>query len=284
MFLTVFTPTYNRSILLKKLYQSLIVQQEYDFEWLIVDDGSSDDTREVVRKFQQDNFFEIRYIYQENAGKHVAFNRAIKEAKGDYFLCVDSDDRLGFDAVRELKKEAQSMVCGAAGIISLKSLEDGTIIGGEFPINVKYSSLYNLSSVYHCGADRTLVYRSRILEQYCFPVIENEKFMTECVLYDQIDMKYEMKLANIVTTVCEYQEDGLSSNLRKIQINNPVGTALFYRQRLELTKCLKEKWAYKVRCDAFEYLSFKSGQGVQLNAVSRLIGWIVSKYYHFRAK
>lgn len=284
MFLTIFTPTYNRALLLGRLFQSLIIQNESDFEWIIVDDGSLDNTKEMIKKFQINAPFKIKYIYQENSGKHIAFNMAIKEASGDYFLCVDSDDWLSSYSIKELRKEVQNLDDSIAGLISLKSLEDGTIIGGTFPSDVRYSSLYNLASIYHCGGDRTLLYRTNILKKYHFPVFKNEKFMTECVLYDQIDMKYEMKISNIVTMICEYQENGLSSNLRKIQISNPMGTALFYKQRLELAKGIKDKCIYKLRCDAFEYLSYTKNQNLQINILIKIVGWIVSRYYCFKAK
>lgn len=284
MFLTIFTPTYNRQNLLIRLYNSLKEQYNRDFEWLIIDDGSRDHTKQIVEDLMSDKTINIRYIFQENAGKHVAFNRAIKEAKGDFFICVDSDDLLKNNAIKELEKHLANIKDESAGIITLKSTMNGDVIGGKMPDSVEYTTLYKLATIYHCGAERTLVYRTKILQKYCFPVVKNEKFMTECVLYDQIDQDYEMKIANIVTTVCEYQEDGLSSNLRQLQIKNPMGTAIFYEKRISLTNDLKEKMFYKIRAAAFKVIARQRGNEIHLDVFEKLVGNIISKYYYFHAR
>ena len=110
-FLTVFTPAYNRAVTLPRLYESLLRQTCFDFEWLIIDDGSSDDTSRLIHSFTGEGKFPVRYVYKENGGKHTAHNLALEEAEGEWFLCVDSDDTLAPDAV-EMVTQTPARIIG----------------------------------------------------------------------------------------------------------------------------------------------------------------------------
>ena len=282
MLLTVFTPTFNRSLLLERLYRSLVAQSSKDFEWVIVDDGSKDNTEDLVKRYSIEGIISISYIKQNNKGKHVAFNEGVQKSKGEYFLCVDSDDWLEIDAIYKMKSFLRKMNYHSNGIIALKGYENGELIGDPFPLDIKVSNLLELNNVYHCRGERTLVFKTSILKQFKFPVFENEKFMTECVLYDQLDMLYKFHLFNEPITICEYQKDGLSSNLRRLQIDNPKGTAYFYKKRAEYSEHLFEKFSYKLREYAFIYLSKKRDKTEKITLIPRILGGIISRYYILR--
>ena len=217
--ITVFTPTYNRCNLLNRLYQSLISQTNKNFEWLIVDDGSCDDTKQTVDEWIKDNKIKIRYIYQINSGKYVAFNNGVQNAIGDLFFCVDSDDYLPFGAIETIYNVwSNTQLEDVSGIIALKSYTDGKIIGNKICDSIKVASAFELTYKYNCGGERSLVYRTDILKNNLFPVIDGEKFVTECVVYDRIDQNYKLLILNEVLTVCEYQADGLTSNIFKTML------------------------------------------------------------------
>lgn len=285
MFLTIFTPTYNRKNLLPRLFESLKAQSDYDFEWLIIDDGSSDGTDGYFKTIIDKAPFTIRYFRQTNQGKHVAFNKAILEAKGTAFLCVDSDDYLIRNAVQVIK-ESWQIPADCAGIMALKKYENEEILGTVFPDSINKASLYELSCILKYPGERTLIYQTSVLSYYQFPVFPSEKFMTECVLYDQIDQKYKMLLLNIPITVCEYQNNGLSNNLRQIQINNPKGTALFYKNRIKMSKSVFETIKNYIRYSSFLIIVEKDSRNLigKAGLINLLIGNVGKKYYLSKAK
>ena len=115
---TVFTPTYNRKILLQELKKSLDKQSDMDFEWIIIDDGSTDNTTEVVNQWAKDTKYSVKYYKQKNSGKHIAFNKAVEMASGDIFICVDSDDQLTQNAIEKIKSEFQKTSLMDIGVVS----------------------------------------------------------------------------------------------------------------------------------------------------------------------
>ena len=287
MKLTVFTPAYNRANLLPRLFESVKKQKCRDFEWLIVDDGSSDDTGAVVGDFIKASDITVRYIYQENAGKPSAFNNAVKNAKGDLFFCVDSDDILADDAVETICGSWKENQDSISGIIGLKSDFSGKLLCGRIPDKLKKSSLYSLVNKYGCSGEFSLVFRTDILRNNPFPVISGEKFITECVLYDRLDMKYEMVLSDKVLTGCEYQQGGLSDNTYTVQVNNPVGYKLYYMQRLDMALSFRERFGYALRYNAFGYLGKTheydyAGKHKGLVRALKPFGFLLSFYYNGR--
>ncbi|MGG1573186.1 glycosyltransferase family 2 protein [Fictibacillus sp. NRS-1165] len=243
MLLTVFTPTFNREHLLSRLYESLCIQTIMDFEWVIVDDGSTDGTRSLCQNWINEKKIRVRYFYQENSGKMMAHNRGVREAEGDLFLCVDSDDYLIKEAVYEIKKlydKLQSL--NLAGIIAEKGKHDLTPLSGKkLPISVKLSSLNKLYSKYGFKGDTTIVFKTSIIRDFMFPYIKGVKFIPENYVYDQIDEKYQYIIHPQILTICEYRDDGYSNNFTSLLKNNPSGFALYYFQRAKNSKRLKEQ-------------------------------------------
>lgn len=229
--LTVFTPAYNRANTLKRTYESMCRQDCKDFIWLIIDDGSTDNTAELVKAWQrEDNGFCIEYIYKENGGMHTAHNIAYENIHTELNVCIDSDDCLADGAVRKIidfwnthrDKEY-------AGIIALDSDLNGNIIGQGFPENLTETTLTDYYKNGGAG-DKKLVYRTDIINKYPpYPVFEGEKYVALAYKYRLIDQDYKLIVLNDVLCNVDYQEDGSSANMLRQYVKNPKGFA-FWRK------------------------------------------------------
>jgi glycosyltransferase involved in cell wall biosynthesis len=237
MQLTIFTPTYNRAEKLNRVYESLKKQTCFDFEWLIVDDGSNDNTSEVVSEFLKNDFFPVQYIKQNNGGKHRAYNRGLKEANGNYFFCLDSDDFLDNDAVKDILELAD----GKNGVISYKIDEKGNLLSNEISNLNCCMNFQELQSSFGSIGEVSIAFPTKIAKKYTFPEFDGEKFVTEAVVYDRLDLELKYHILPRVTTICEYQEDGLSNNLNKIMKANPASYCLYFMQRIDMQQKLKNK-------------------------------------------
>ena len=229
--LTVFTPAYNRAHTLPRTYESLCQQKCKDFIWLIVDDGSQDNTAELIRQWQaRDNGFEIRYIYKENGGMHTAHNTAYEHIDTELNTCIDSDDKLAPDAVEKiLRKWDQVKDQGYAGIIGLDADFEGKIIGKGFPEGLTETTVVGYYAAGGSG-DKKLVYRTDIINQYPpYPVFEGEKYVSLAYKYRLIDQTYKMAVLDEVLCNVEYQPDGSSGTMWKQYLKNPRGFA-FWRK------------------------------------------------------
>ena len=229
--LTIFTPAYNRAHTLPRTYESLLQQDCKEFIWLIVDDGSQDNTAELVRQWQsQDNGFEIRYIYKENGGMHTAHNTAYENIDTELNTCIDSDDRLAAGAVRKiLSKWELVRDRGYAGIIGLDSDFDGHIIGKGFPESMTETSVIGYYAAGGSG-DKKLVYRTEIINKYpSYPVFEGEKYVALSYKYRLIDQDYKMAVLDEILCNVEYQPDGSSNTMWRQYLKNPKGWA-FWRK------------------------------------------------------
>lgn len=279
--LTVFTPTYNRADKLPQLYESLCCQSCYDFEWLIIDDGSSDDTPTQVQEFLSETRFSVRYIQKENGGKHTAYNLALEQARGEWFLCVDSDDYLADCAVEKLLNKLQD---GMNGLIAYKEDVGGRLLSGQFPTRLEREKMHRLGMVHGCGGEFTMVFSTAFARKFPFPVFPGERFVTECVVYDRMDCFTELALLPEVITVCEYQEDGYSRNANAIMKNNPNGYCLYFLQRIDLQVRLLPRIAHAGKYWCFRWISGNrvltyQGKNKLLVALSALPGVLFRIYY-----
>ncbi|WP_082680424.1 glycosyltransferase family 2 protein [Caviibacter abscessus] len=220
---TIFTPTYNRKDKLKRLYDNLLEQTYKDFTWLIIDDGSRDGTKEIIKDFIG---LDVKYIYKSNAGKQRAYNDAIEIADTKYFICLDSDDYYTSDALYKIKKILDKSDEKIAGLAYLSKYENGDIIGTKF--NVKRANHFDIYNKYKVTGDKGLCFKLEILKKYRFKVFENEKFTTEAYLYNKIARDYEMLCLNEYLEIKEYLENGLTSKYDKLLTSNPKGQALYY--------------------------------------------------------
>lgn len=229
--LTVFTPAYNRAHTLPRTYESLCRQDCKDFVWLVVDDGSSDNTADLVRSWQkQENGFEIRYLYQENGGMHTAHNAAYEVIDTELNVCIDSDDCLADGAVKKiLDKWCSVKDLGYAGIIGLDADLDGKLIGKGFPDGLTETTLTGYYAAGGSG-DKKLVYRTDIIRQYPpYPVFEGEKYVALAYKYRLIDQDYKLAVLDEVLCNVEYQADGSTGTMWKQYLKNPKGFA-FWRK------------------------------------------------------
>ena len=229
---TVFTPTFNRKELLEKLYESLQKQTFKDFEWLIVDDGSTDGTKEKVEEFLSEKKLEIKYYFKENGGKQRAYNFATEKANGELFICLDSDDEYvenGLEIILKYWKKYEKN-SDIAGMGYLSTYPNREIIGSSFPEKEMISTQFEIYNKYGVKGDKGLMFRTEIIKKYKFPVFEDEKFITEAVVYNRICEKYKMVYVNEKIEIKEYQEDGLTAKYNNLLLRNPKGQALYHNE------------------------------------------------------
>ncbi len=230
--ITIFTPTYNRAYCLNDCYESLKVQTCKDFIWLIIDDGSTDDTRQKVAVWKEEGDVDISYCFQENKGMHAAHNKAYELIDTELNVCIDSDDYMPRDAVEKIiqhwKRYGNSSV---SGIMGLDSNRNGTIIGTAFPEELKQSTLFHLYHKHGVTGDKKLVYRTELTKRYPYPLFEGEKYVGLAYKYHMLDKDYELLLMNEVLCCVEYLSDGSSQNMLSQYLKNPQGFA-FYRKEL----------------------------------------------------
>lgn len=279
--LTIFTPTFNRAKKLKRVYDSLLSQSDKNFEWLIVDDGSTDDTNEIVKEFST-NKFPIRYYKKENGGKHTAYNYALELANGEFILCVDSDDWLSENAVwmisQTLSKENANI------LMSYKSDQNGKLLSNPFPTIVNRAGILELSHCYQCTGEFSLIFRTEYARNYPFPVFKGERFITESVVYDRMFVSEKAVLLPEVITVCEYQNDGLTNNLNEIMKKNPAGYCLYFMQRIDVEYDIKKRISAIGKYHCFyirskeKKIRYRGKYKILVHLLSPL-GWIVYYYY-----
>lgn len=250
--LTIFTPTYNRAYTLHKCYESLKRQTNKNFKWLVIDDGSTDNTKELILNWQKEADFEIKYIYKKNGGMHTAHNTAYENIDTEINVCIDSDDYMPDDAVEKiLKAWEENKADDIAGIAGLDSYKSGEIIGTKFPENLKKSKLFDLYNKYKVKGDKKLVYRTELTKKYKYPEFEDEKYVGLAYKYHKIDENYKLALVNEVFCVVEYMDDGSSKNMLQQYRSNCKGWTFY---RLENLKIPNTSLMYKVK-ESIHYVS-----------------------------
>lgn len=242
MKITVFTPTYNRAYIIDELYNSLKKQTFIDFEWLIIDDGSTDCTYEKVKNWSADNTkFPIRYYKFENSGKQKEINRALDLARGELFFTVDSDDLLTADALDKINQWEKTIpqcekFCGFAG-------SDGDMTGkainpifSEEYVDATFFNRYAETGMF-IGHDRPWVFYTDVHRQYRYPEFEGEKFIAEAVVWNRMAKDgYQIRCFNDVIYLIEHQEDGYTKKISQILIQSPKGYGLWKAEQMSFLK------------------------------------------------
>lgn len=237
--LTVVTPTYNRACVLYKCYESLVNQTSNDFIWMIVDDGSTDDTKNIVDRWTEDNKIEILYYKKSNGGKASALNFALEKVNTEYWVCLDSDDTFSRIAVKmainELEKiRYDSRYCG---LIALRNAPNGEVLGGKrIPVGIDEATIMEIYDRYKIRSEFIQFYKTKITSEYRFPIIPGEKFISPEYFSKEINRKYKFKISQETYCYCEYLPDGLTR--RKIDVikKNPKGYTLIMLQGFELSE------------------------------------------------
>lgn len=249
--LTIFTPTFNRVDTLKDLYSSLCSQINMDFEWVIIDDGSRDNTKSVVEEWMRNSPFPIIYKYKINEGKHIAINEGVKLASGEWFFIVDSDDKLTDDAVEKVLYYCNSISRDNtfAGVVGLRGDSAGRVwenwhTNNNFISSAKINSIKKFNHFidansieyrykYKIAGDRAEVVRTEIMRKFPFPQFKDEKFLVESYLWLQLaNNGYKFRWFNSVIYITEYLSDGLTNNIEKHYKNSPIGSMEVYNMNL----------------------------------------------------
>ena len=235
MKISVLTPTYNREKLLKKLYESLLKNTNYgiQIEWLIMDDGSQDNTKTLIEKFKEENKIKIKYYYQENQGKMVAINKLVQQATGELMVNCDSDDYFTDNAFKIIKEEYEKNKEDKQiyALCFLKNTTKGENIGKNFKNG--RTTMFDLYFKEGEDGEKALVFVSKIRKQYEHKIEHNEKFVTEARMYHKMDEKYQIICINKPIMICEYQNDGYTKNIQKEFKENPYGYYEYFKEILE---------------------------------------------------
>ena len=257
MLISVITPTYNRAYILGKCYESLVRQTSNAFEWVVVDDGSTDNTQELIQSFIEENKIKIKYIKQENGGKHVAHNSAVLNSQGELVVCLDSDDVLTENAVeRAIAFWQENAQPHNTGILAKRGdMVDRKPICSELPAGVGESTLFDLSNKYGFEGDTILYFRRELLEKNLFKSFEGERFIPETNMYIEIDKSGTLLLLDEVLYLCEYLPDGLTAKYHQLLCKNPNGTADTYYKQMCMAKDFKTKLKFAVLTNIYKSLS-----------------------------
>lgn len=230
--ITVFTPTFNRAYIICKLYQSLCQQSILNFEWLIVDDGSTDNTENLINSFIAEDKIQIRYIKQKNGGKHRAINRGVQLAKGELFFIVDSDDQLPPTSIEHIIKYYSQIKSDLsfAGVCGLKYYFSGKKVGSEFPYQLLDCNALDFRYKYKVKGDMAEAFRTSVLKEFPFPEIKNEKFCPEALVWNRIAIKYKFRYFNQKIYMCDYLPDGLTAKIVRLRMQSPLASLLYYSE------------------------------------------------------
>ncbi|ROI09220.1 glycosyltransferase family 2 protein [Chryseobacterium sp. H3056] len=290
--LTVFTPTYNRAHLLPRLYESLKNQTSKDFVWLIIDDGSTDDTSRLIKTWQARGLVEIEYIFQENQGMSGAHNTAYKNIKTLFNTCIDSDDMMAENAVELIIQNCDGLenLNHVAGIIGLDADFSGTVLGDSMPDHLEFTTLNELHRKYNVTGDKKLVYKTEVMQEIEeYPIYRAEKLVPLSHKYLLADQNFVLKALNEILCLVEYQEDGSSRNMLKQYRRHPRGFAYARITRINLEKDFTHKFRNAVHLVSSSFFTgdfgtwFRSRHTVLVLA-SVPFGLLLNLYIRFKTK
>lgn len=267
MRITVFTSTYNRAYIIENLYQSLKRQSFTDFEWLVIDDGSLDNTQMLFNKWiAEENAFSIRYFKQENGGKCRAINRGLDLAMGELFFTVDSDDYLTDDALEKVANwfaaiNPEGLVQGVVANrgYSAKNTENNLFTEEFLDKSLLDIYSYQMGEKKIFNGERAFIFFTDFHKQYKYPEFDGENFMTEAVAWNRMAHDgYLMRFYNDIIWVYEYKEDGLTKAGSSVFLNNPRGYGLWLREKAEFERIrFKDRLQmyYTFTCDLSDRLT-----------------------------
>ena len=233
--LKVLTPTYNRAELLDRLYNSLIknCDKGIQIEWLVMDDGSTDNTKEVIEKYKAEskNKIEIKYFFQENKGKMTALNFLVKQSTGDFIIECDSDDYFTDNAFEVILNNIHLMKEDTYALCFLKYDQNMNNIGGI--AKKEDTTMFDMYFKDGESGEKALVFNANIRKQFEHVLEHNERFVTEARMYHKMDLMYKMKCINEPIMICEYQESGYTNNIQKVFKENPYGYLEYFKEIFE---------------------------------------------------
>jgi glycosyltransferase involved in cell wall biosynthesis len=254
--ITVFTPTFNRAYLLKNVHNCLAHQSYRKFEWLIIDDGSTDNTKEVVGAFIKKETFSITYLYQENQGKANALNKAFLKAKGEFFVVLDSDDLLLSDALENMLQAWSTIPAESkkkfVGIVGHWVFPNQKIVGTHFPENEIDSNAFDIRTKYRIKGDKIGMNRTEVLRKFPFPE-KTGNFIPESLIWNRIAKHYQIRFVNIIFGIKEYQKSGLTDRIDEIRMQNSQIMVQYYREFVNMRAKLPLKIAVRSYSNLYRY-------------------------------
>ncbi len=213
--ITVFTPAYNRRNCIHHCYESLQKQSSHNFVWLVVDDGSTDHTDELIKKWQaEETRFPIIYTRKENGGLYTTYNTAVAMADTELIMCIDSDDWMPLDAIEKIEKTwVQIRDKGYVGIMGIDRYENGDCVGDPFPEHVTEMYLYEKLTKYKIPGDKKMIHRTDLMKKVApMQVFPGEKDFNPSYMMYQLDQFGKLYVTNDCFCIVDYQPDGMSSN------------------------------------------------------------------------
>lgn len=251
--LTYFTPTYNRANLLQALFLSLCKQTNKNFIWLIVDDGSTDNTKEVVNDFIKKDLIRIDYHYKENGGKNTAIDYSNQVCTTEYIACIDSDDYIEDRTTEVLYSKFD--LCKNDDIVGLVGPRKILNTGMEYSwdINDRLMYFYDLNKYMENIPDTFLIFKTKIVKQFSFPKIEGEKFITESVFYNKFFYDYKFLIFSEKLYISEYMADGYTNQGLKLFVKNPKGYAYALKQNTFIAIDKKQGVKKSLKCAIYYY-------------------------------
>jgi glycosyltransferase involved in cell wall biosynthesis len=262
---TVFTPTYNRARTLPRVFESLQRQTYRNFEWLIVDDGSTDGTQRLISQWRAESNFPIRYIYQENQGKPAAFNHGVQEAHGELFLTLDSDDGCVPEALERFKYHWEEIPASEKEAFSAVTVlckdQKGNLVGDRFPSDILDSDTIEVTFKFGVGGEKWGFQRTDVLKQFPFPSVPNAKFISESVVWFALSRKYKTRFVNEALRIY-HVDDGAGDHLSTLSPGVLSGRA--YLHRFVLNELID--WFYRtprsVLRSAINFSRYSFGLGI----------------------
>lgn len=260
MNVTILTTTYNRGDLLPNLYNSLLKQLDRDFQWLIIDDGSTDNTAEVINGFlNNSNSLKIEYYLKKNGGKYTALNYSHQYIKGDIVVIIDSDDILVPEAISTIKHYWKSVYNDKkfATVVFEQSDKFGNKLG-EFPNKIFSGSDLDYRIKKSIKGDFAETIRTTVLKEFYFPEQQSENFFPEGWLWTKVALKYNTLNVSKILVIGGYQDDGLTKKGRLLRTNSPVNMMIYYRLRETISRMLfKEKYMSALAFNVYELYNQK---------------------------
>lgn len=233
-FISILTSTYNRADGLIKAYESILENTRWGvtIEWLIMDDGSVDDTEYLVKQFKEVPNLKIQYFYQRNSGKMTAINKLVELAKGKFIIELDSDDYLTYDAIKKIKENC-FILPNIYGFVFLKAYRNDKIMGKKFKNPGCNTTIFETTFIDNIEGEKIIVYNTEIRKLFEHKLENNEKYIIDSRLHHQMDKEYEVFTFNEVLEYCTYSKDSYTNNIEKISMENPYGYYMYFKELLE---------------------------------------------------
>lgn len=279
---TIFIPTYNRAHTLSRAFKSIEAQTLRDFEVVIVDDGSTDGTRELVVDWKAKMDFEVQYHWQENQGKPAAHNLGVQVARGEFFVLLDSDDALVPECLQLLKEGWDTIPdaekCHFAGVEGLCIDEKGAPTGTPFPADVFDSNYLEITRKYGVYGEKRNAIRTNVLREYPYPRIAGERHMRDSIIWERMAHTYKFRYINRVLQVIAHQADGLTRNIFRFRMQNRHSFQYYWQESITLHTDYLDRKGLMRNYTQFVRYSLHVGIGylAQAKRVNSLRLWIMA--------